>query len=162
MQDDGWILRNTIIWKKNNAMPVPAPDRFLPTYEYFFFFVKSENYYFDLEQSKKSTFKGKDIITVNIEPFEKHQATFPPSLIYPMIEISSKKNDIIMDPFGGSGTVGRIAKRTARKFIIIEINKEFCQVAKKSIAETLALAEVNEKEKIEQPIDSATLFDTLS
>ena len=138
MQDDGWILRNCIIWKKKNAMPVPAPDRFLPTYEYIYFFSKSEKYYFNLKESKKSLFKGKDIITVNIQPFKKHDASFPEELIYPMIKISSQTGDIVLDPFGGSGTVASISKRTNRKYVYIDTNKEFCESANMRISETAA------------------------
>ena len=43
----GWILRNTIIWNKPNAMPTPVSDRFTGAYEYLYFFVKSKDYYFN-------------------------------------------------------------------------------------------------------------------
>lgn len=47
MTDDyNWILRNTVIWHKPNAMPSPVRDRFTVDYEYIFFFVKSRKYYF--------------------------------------------------------------------------------------------------------------------
>lgn len=47
--DDGWTLRNTIIWYKPNAMPESVTDRFSKKYEYVFMFTKSEKYYFDLD-----------------------------------------------------------------------------------------------------------------
>ena len=47
--DRGWIVRNDIIWAKRNAMPEPVTDRFSKKHEYFFFMVKSEKYYFDLD-----------------------------------------------------------------------------------------------------------------
>lgn len=47
--DDGWVLRNTIIWQKPNAMPESVTDRFSKKYEYIFMFVKSGRYYFDLD-----------------------------------------------------------------------------------------------------------------
>lgn len=46
--DDGWTLRNTIIWFKGNAMPESVTDRFSKKYEYIFMFTKQEKYYFDL------------------------------------------------------------------------------------------------------------------
>ena len=46
MIDDGWILRNKIIWKKNNCMPSSAKDRFTVDYENIYFFTKSRKYYF--------------------------------------------------------------------------------------------------------------------
>jgi len=47
MVNRGWILRNTIIWKKPNCMPSSANDRFTVDFEYLFFFVKSKSYWFE-------------------------------------------------------------------------------------------------------------------
>lgn len=47
--DGGWIVRNDIIWAKRNGMPESVTDRFSKKHEYFFFMVKSEKYYFDLD-----------------------------------------------------------------------------------------------------------------
>lgn len=47
MANRGWILRNTIIWHKKNAMPSSVLDRFTNKYEQVFFFVKNKRYYFD-------------------------------------------------------------------------------------------------------------------
>ena len=45
----GWIVRNDIIWAKRNSMPESVTDRFSKKHEYFFFMVKSEKYFFDLD-----------------------------------------------------------------------------------------------------------------
>lgn len=47
MIDRGWILRNVIIWKKENAMPSSVKDRFTVDFEYVLFFVKNRTYYFE-------------------------------------------------------------------------------------------------------------------
>lgn len=47
--DKGWILRNDIIWAKRNGMPESVTDRLTKKHEYFFFMVKNEKYYFDLD-----------------------------------------------------------------------------------------------------------------
>jgi DNA modification methylase len=47
--DRGWILRNDVIWAKPNGMPEPVTDRFTKKHEYIFFMVKSEKYYFNLD-----------------------------------------------------------------------------------------------------------------
>jgi len=49
MVNRGWILRNTIIWHKLNAMPCSVKDRFTVDFEYLFFFVKNKNYYFEAQ-----------------------------------------------------------------------------------------------------------------
>ena len=47
--DDGWTLRNDIIWRKPNAMPSSVKDRLTNTYEHIFHFVKSRKYYYNLD-----------------------------------------------------------------------------------------------------------------
>jgi len=47
--DRGWIMRNDCIWAKRNGMPESVTDRFSKKHEYFFFMVKSEKYFFDLD-----------------------------------------------------------------------------------------------------------------
>jgi site-specific DNA-methyltransferase (cytosine-N4-specific) len=49
LQDDGWILRNAIIWNKPNAMPESVTDRLSTRYEHVFMFTKSRRYWFDLD-----------------------------------------------------------------------------------------------------------------
>lgn len=66
--DRGWIVRNDIIWAKRNGMPESVTDRFSKKHEYFFFMVKSEKYYFDLDairETIKSQSRGKIL-----EPYE--------------------------------------------------------------------------------------------
>jgi site-specific DNA-methyltransferase (adenine-specific) len=47
MQDEGWILRNEIIWYKPNAMPSSVKDRFTVDFEKIYFFTKNTDYYFN-------------------------------------------------------------------------------------------------------------------
>lgn len=49
LQDDGWILRNAIVWDKPNAMPESVTDRLSTTYETVFMFARSPRYWFDLD-----------------------------------------------------------------------------------------------------------------
>jgi DNA modification methylase len=46
LQDEGWILRNTIVWKKTNPKPVSSKDSLSPSYEFIFHFVKTQKYKF--------------------------------------------------------------------------------------------------------------------
>lgn len=48
LQDDGWTLRNAVIWHKPNAMPESVTDRLSTRYEHVFLFSKSRRYWFDL------------------------------------------------------------------------------------------------------------------
>ena len=49
LQDDGWILRNDIVWSKPNAMPESVTDRLAVRHEYVFMFSRSRRYWFDLD-----------------------------------------------------------------------------------------------------------------
>lgn len=52
LMDDGWILRNDIIWHKRNAMPTSAADRLAVKHEDLFLLSRSERYHFDLDAIK--------------------------------------------------------------------------------------------------------------
>lgn len=52
LQDDGWILRQDVIWHKPNPMPESVRDRCTKSHEYLFMFAKSQRYYFDQESIK--------------------------------------------------------------------------------------------------------------
>ena len=64
MQDDGWILRNEIVWEKPNAMPESVADRLATRHEKVFLFASTPRYWFDLDAirepaSQKSTDRGR-------------------------------------------------------------------------------------------------------
>jgi hypothetical protein len=54
-----------------------------------------------------------------------HFATFPPKLVEPMILAGSKPGDVILDPFGGSGTVGQVAQMHSRRAVLIDLNPDY-------------------------------------
>ncbi len=54
LQEDGWILRNDIIWHKPNPMPSSVKDRLNNTFEHLFHFVKSKKYYYDLDAIREA------------------------------------------------------------------------------------------------------------
>lgn len=59
MIDDGWHLRNDIIWNKHKGGLSPNKDRFGSVFEDFFFFVKSEKYYFDADSIRSKPRQAK-------------------------------------------------------------------------------------------------------
>ena len=74
--DNGWILRNKIIWYKRNGMPSSVKDRFSNKWEYVYFFTKSRKYYFDLDSVRKP-FSQESIkrrqqkkVSINMQKFE--------------------------------------------------------------------------------------------
>jgi len=69
--DDGWILRNAVIWHKPNATPSSAKDRLAQTYEYIFHFVKSRKYYYNLDNIREPhrTIPTPNPLKNNVEKF---------------------------------------------------------------------------------------------
>jgi DNA modification methylase len=62
---------------------------------------------------------------------EAHFATFPPKLIEPCILAGCPEDGIVLDPFHGSGTTGRVAIDLKRNYIGIELNQEYIKIEKK-------------------------------
>jgi len=73
-----------------------------------------------------------------------HFAVFPEKLIEPCIKAGSRIGDTVLDPFGGSGTTARVAKRLNRKAILIDLNSEYCEMSTKGLDQTvLPFKEIN-------------------
>lgn len=66
-----------------------------------------------------------------------HPAIFPEKLAYRHIISWTNENDIVYDPFIGSGTVAKVCILTNRKYIGSEISKKYCQIAEKRIKQTI-------------------------
>ena len=84
----------------------------------------------------------RDVWSVATQPFNgAHFAVFPEKLIEPCIMAGTKEKDVILDPFGGSGTTGVVANRLWRHAILIDINPEYVELAK-SRTNQIGLADV--------------------
>jgi len=77
----------------------------------------------------KDTRNKRDVWTVPSQPYrEAHFATFPPDLIKPCILAGSRGGDLVLDPFGGSGTAGMVALELGRRALLIELNPDYCRL----------------------------------
>jgi DNA modification methylase len=76
----------------------------------------------------------RDVWNIPTKPFKgAHFAVMPEALVEPCILAGSGENDLILDPFAGSGTVGVVAKRLNRNFVGVELNSEYAEIAEKRI-----------------------------
>lgn len=162
IDEQGWILRNRIIWNKSNGMPSSVSDRFSNKYEPVYMLVKNQRYFFDLdavrvayknpdvgEPYKKNTShqntQGKnpgDVWTIPTKPYTgSHFATFPTTLIKPMIKSACPEGGTVLDPFCGSGTVLEVCRKLDRNAIGLELNPDYeSLIRKRSMADTPSLA----------------------
>ena len=175
LQEDGWYLRQDIIWHKPNPMPESVKDRCTKAHEYIFLLSKNSHYYFDHEAiQEEATYKDvmrggstnryeqnnfggdnkmydtrnkRSVWTVNTKPYkEAHFAVFPTDLIEPCIKAGGPKDGHVLDPFGGSGTTGLVADRLNRNATIIELNKDYVEIAEdRLMGETPLFTKVNIK-----------------
>lgn len=190
LQDDGWILRNDIIWHKANAMPESVTDRLSTRHEHVFMFSKRPRYWFDLDsireplaypedrpqnswardtkeadvrqhrsgrtwQERKAagapTRRGieptaavgdsnfapnaggrnpGDVWTIPTQPFaEAHYAVMAPALAKRCVLAGCKPGGTVLDPFSGSGTTGLVAVQTGRKYVGIELNRDYLDLS---------------------------------
>src|SRR5208337_2965315 len=82
----------------------------------------------------------RSVWTVATQPYaEAHFATFPEDLIKPCILAGSRAGDTVLDPFGGSGTTGKVAIELGRKAILIELNPDYVELAKERTDVTPAM-----------------------
>ena len=172
-QDDGWYLRQDIIWHKPNPMPESVKDRCTKAHEYIFMLTKSPKYYFNNEAIKEPAisagqkrgggkkyssdeagesfgrkegqrldqygvspdYKNKrSVWTVATKSYkEAHFATYPESLVEPMLLAGSRKGDIILDPFNGAATTGLVALRNQRRYIGVELNPEYIALSERRL-----------------------------
>jgi DNA modification methylase len=114
-------LKQTIIWDRRNT-PKLDKSYFFPINEYIFWIQKDNKsrVYFN----RHNAIMNKSIWSMSSDNKNKFAAPFPKSLPMNCILSCSKENDIIYDPYSGSGTTCLSAKELNRNFIGSEISKE--------------------------------------
>jgi DNA modification methylase len=144
----GIEIINEVIWYKRNAFPNLSGKRLTASHETILWCnkgCKKRKYYFDYEYSKNSVFpedglktKGKQMRTVwdipnNKLPEEikygKHPTQKPLRILDRIIRLSSKKGDLVMTPFSGSGSECVAAKLVERNYLGFEIDKEYYNIS---------------------------------
>lgn len=81
---------------------------------------------------RTATCNKRSVWTISTAPYPgAHFATFPPKLIEPCIMAGCPEGGTVLDPFLGSGTTGAVAQKNGCKFIGIELNEEYLQLAVK-------------------------------
>jgi DNA modification methylase len=150
MLEIGYYMRGEIIWNKGAGAGVSmawgswqsASNPVLrDVHEYILIFSKGD-YRRKAHGKENSITKEqfmewtKSIWTMNPESAKKvkHPAPFPEELPYRLIQLYSFKNDIILDPFLGSGTTAISALKSNRNFIGIELNPEYIKIAEKRLS----------------------------
>lgn len=151
MQQIGYWLINDVVWHKKNPTPNFKGTRLNNSHETLIWATKSKKskYTFNYKTAKElnhdtvsdSDFKKgvrKQLGSVwriavcagnerlkDDEGMKLHSTQKPEELLYRVIAISSRKGDVVLDPFGGTMTTGAIAKRLGREYIMIERDEKY-------------------------------------
>lgn len=122
LRKDGWYLRADIIWNKLQSLPESVQDRPSKASEYIFLLSKSSKYHYDKASNEECQRSVWDIAT----KFEAstHTAVYPIELARRCIQLSTKPQDLVLDPFAGSGTTLAAAVEMDRRAIGIELNSK--------------------------------------
>jgi modification methylase len=150
MQDLGFWILNDVIWRKTNPMPNFRGRRFTNAHETMIWASRDANakgYTFNYEAMKagnediqlrsdwtfplctgEERLKGAD--GKKLHPTQK-----PEALLARVILSASRPDDLVLDPFNGTGTTGAVAKKLGRRFIGIEREAKYAKAAQKRIAD---------------------------
>ncbi|KKN43602.1 hypothetical protein LCGC14_0701450 [marine sediment metagenome] len=99
-------------------------------------FRNTDLFYQSIAPPHGMIFAGDEPVGLDVNPqafSEAHFATFPQKLVEPLIKAGCPEGGVILDPFGGSGTVGLVAYKHRRKAILIELSEEYSKMAKERI-----------------------------
>jgi len=150
LQDLGFWILNDIIWRKSNPMPNFKGTRFTNAHETLIWAAKgrgARRYTFNYDAMKMAndelqmrsdwTFplctgeeRLKDDNGVKAHPTQK-----PEALLHRILMASTKPGDLVLDPFFGTGTTGAAAKRLGRRFIGLERETQYVELAAKRISQ---------------------------
>ncbi|GLZ32111.1 methyltransferase [Lentzea sp. NBRC 105346] len=130
LQEDGWLLRNSVVWHKPNARPESVRDRLGTRYESVFFFAMSNNHYF----AGPSEPLG-DVWKVPAQPFRGHTAVGPVEIARRAIRLGCPPGGVVLDPFSGTATTGLAARQLGCSYIGVDLNPAFHDLAIARFAE---------------------------
>lgn len=119
-------LYQLIIWNRLSS-PNIRKDVLLPCTEHIYWLTKSKPKVFKDNIDKKF---HSEVWTINPEKNTQHPAPFPKKLVENCILLSTEENDVVLDPFLGSGTSGIVAQSLNRRFVGIEIDEKYMELSK--------------------------------
>ena len=124
-------LYQLIIWNRLSS-PNIRKDVLLPCTEHIYWLVKSKpkTYKENIDSKYQS-----EVWTINPDKGSKHPAPFPEKLVENCLLLTSLENDLVLDPFLGSGTAAVVSKKLKRNFIGMELDPNYLDMTKSRLEE---------------------------
>lgn len=132
VQAAGFKVKNMIVINKSNHGMGDLRGNYAPKHELVLFATKGRHILNNLGGRKKNVM---DLPVKYSGSYHHHPNEKPLSWVEPFIQESSSENNVILDPFMGSGTTGVACKNLNRNFIGIELDLKYFEIAKKRIEE---------------------------
>src|SRR5882672_5201885 len=152
LQDLGFWILNDVVWRKTNPMPNFRGRRFTNAHETLIWCAKDKDarYTFNYAAMKalndELQMRSDWLIPIcsggerlkDGDGRKAHPTQKPEALLHRVILAATRPGDVVLDPFFGTGTTGAVAKRLGRRFIGIERDEAYAQVARARIAKVRA------------------------
>jgi DNA modification methylase len=156
----GWKLQEVIIWEKDRTVPWAREGQVRNSFEYILVFSKSDKYKFNIERAKTIDTlkkwwvryperyhpKGKSPTGIWNFPiptqgswgngYIRHFCPLPEDLISQILNITTDENDVVLDPFAGSGAVLSRAANMKRTYVGFELNPKYIWMFTQYLKET--------------------------
>lgn len=154
LEEIGWIHKDVIIWDKVKTLPYSRKGQARNVFEYILLFTKTNDNYKYYEERIKSIepkhwwlkhpekYSPQGVAPSNIWSFSippqgswgskskdernvlKHACPFPPELLARIILLSTDRNDVVFDPYAGTGILLMVAKKLERRYLGLDISEE--------------------------------------
>ncbi|MDY6438552.1 MAG: site-specific DNA-methyltransferase [Prevotella sp.] len=163
LKEVGWVFQDIIIWKKDKTVPWSSDGFVQRKIEYILFFSKGTKFKYNKDVTRvydtqilkrwwvkypeRYNPKGKALDEIWEYPipvqgawgdkYIRHFCPLPKEMVATMISLSTDENDIVLDPFSGSGTVLVQAAYMNRRYIGAELNKSYIEQFNNYLKDTL-------------------------
>jgi site-specific DNA-methyltransferase (adenine-specific) len=127
----GLSTKRILVIRKTNPMPINRDRLFTNSFEFCLWATKGSHWTFNREGHFETGYFECKNNGVTKHPTEKNI-----NVIKKIIKVLSNKNDVIIDPFLGSGTTAVACKSLGRRYIGIEISPKYCEIAKARVNAT--------------------------
>jgi len=130
-ENKGLTIKDMVRWEKNNPMPRNRDRRYITDFEVAVWLTnKNAKWTFNRQDENYQRAKYNCAITPkNEKSYGMHTTQKPLKLMMDILKVHTNKNDVIFDPFMGSGTTGLACKKLNRSFIGIELDEKYFNIA---------------------------------
>jgi DNA modification methylase len=183
LQKVGWVLHDIIVWHKDKTLPWSHRGKLRNIFEYVLFFTKSDKFKYYLTKVREiddlkrwwvryperySPLGKAPSRTWSIpiprqgswgENWVRHYCPLPPELVRRMILLTTDTNDVVFDPFSGSGVVLAQAAAMKRKFVGLDISSKYRGAFRKQVIPSLRKLEAEQARISENGDDKRRQFE---